>query len=338
MSTSQDRHLVRATEPADDSATTVITDVTPHSAGWAYSGLRVVQLPPGQSITWHLAGEEAALLPLRGGAHLEVVHDGERTEIDLTGRRDVFSGPTDFAYLPTGSEVTVSAPAAAAAPSRVALTTAVSGPGAGAGAGAPRPRAVPAAEVRIDLRGAGQCSRRVQNYTIDTGVATHRLLVCEVITPGGNWSSYPPHKHDEHTAEERELEEIYYFEVADGPQGPGGERRPGVAYHRTYGTPDRPIDVLAEVRTGDVALVPHGYHGPCTAPPGHDLYYLNVMAGPAEDGRWLATDDPAFGWIRETWSGQQVDPRITGTASAEVTRPQPRGPQSATPQTTEEHR
>jgi 5-deoxy-glucuronate isomerase len=109
----------------------------------------------------------------------------------------------------------------------------------------------------------------VHNYTIGTGVEVDRILVCEVLTPGGNWSSYPPHKHDAHSDvpghEERELEEIYYFEVADGPAGPG------LAYHRVYGTPDRPIDVVAEVRTGDTVLVPHGYHGPSAAAPGYDL-------------------------------------------------------------------
>ena len=103
---------------------------------------------------------------------------------------------------------------------------------------------------------------------------------------------------------ERELEEIYYFEVADGPAGPG------LAHHQVYGTADRPIEVLAEVRTGDTVLVPHGYHGPSAAAPGYDLYYLNVMAGPADDGTWLAVDDPAHHWVRGTWESEPVDPRL----------------------------
>ena len=154
-------------------------------------------------------------------------------------------------------------------------------------------------DERVTLSGVA-----LNNYTIATDVQVDHLLVCEVVTPGGNWSSYPPHKHDEHGDDERVLEEIYYFEVADGPSGPG------VGYHRTYGTPDRPIEVFTEVRTGDTALVPHGFHGPCMAAPGYDLYYLNVMAGPAEDGRWLATDDPAVAWVRDTWPAQAVDPRL----------------------------
>ena len=160
--------------------------------------------------------------------------------------------------------------------------------------------------VRTDLRGAGDCSRQVNNYTLNNGVETSHLLCCEVLTPGGNWSSYPAHKHDRRGADERELEEIYYFEIAPSPSG-----GPGFGLHRTYASdPDRPIDLCTEVRDGDVALVPHGYHGPCVAAPGYDMYYLNVMAGPDEDLAWLAPDDPAHHWIRATWEDQEIDPRL----------------------------
>ena len=131
-----------------------------------------------------------------------------------------------------------------------------------------------------------------------------RLMVCEVVTPGGNWSSYPPHKHDEELMDETELEEIYYFEVGSSPTG-----QDGFAFQRVYGTAQRPIDLLAEVRQGDVVLIPHGYHGPSMAAPGYDLYYLNVMAGPGERA-WLASDDPAHAWVRGTWADQPVDPRL----------------------------
>jgi 5-deoxy-glucuronate isomerase len=127
-----------------------------------------------------------------------------------------------------------------------------------------------------------------------------------VLTPAGNWSSYPPHKHDEHRpGEEAELEDIYYFEVADSPHG-----TPGVGYQRVYGTADRPLDVLEEVRSGDVVLIPHGWHGPSMAAPGYDLYYLNVMAGPGDERAWLICDDPAHAWVRATWTDQPVDPRL----------------------------
>jgi 5-deoxy-glucuronate isomerase len=125
-----------------------------------------------------------------------------------------------------------------------------------------------------------------------------------VLTPGGNWSSYPPHKHDEQRDDESELEEIYYFEVASGPSGPG------MAYQRVYGHEGADIDMLAEVRSGDVVTIPRGWHGPSMAVPGYDLYYLNVMAGPAAERAWVIRDDPAHAWVRETWPDQKVDPRL----------------------------
>ena len=131
------------------------------------------------------------------------------------------------------------------------------------------------------------------------------MIVVEVLTPGGNWSSYPPHKHDEQRTDEMELEEIYYFEIAGTD---------GLGYQRVYSSgPDRQIDVCAEVRGGDVVLVPHGYHGPSMAAPGYDLYYLNVMAGPAEERAWRFCDDPAHAWVRGTWEGQAIDPRLPMT-------------------------
>ena len=105
------------------------------------------------------------------------------------------------------------------------------------------------------------------------------------------------------------LEEIYYFEVAPGPVGAG------TAYQRVYGEPDRPVDVLAEVRSGDVVLIPHGWHGPSMAAPGYDLYYLNVMAGPG-DRAWRFRDDPAHAWIRDTWADKAMDPRLPMSAPA----------------------
>jgi 5-deoxy-glucuronate isomerase len=139
----------------------------------------------------------------------------------------------------------------------------------------------------------------VNNFCTPEAFEADRLIACEVLTPAGNWSSYPPHKHDEDRPGESVLEEIYYFEV-DGP---------GMGYHHVYGTPDRPIEVLAEVRTGDAVLVPHGWHGPSMAAPGYHLYYLNVMAGPGERA-WRACDDPAHAWIRDSWTDAAVDPRL----------------------------
>ena len=95
--------------------------------------------------------------------------------------------------------------------------------------------------------------------------------------------------------------------AAGSAAGPAG---PGLGYQRVYGTPGRPLDLLAEVRTGDVVLIPHGWHGPSMAVPGYDMYYLNVMAGPGAERAWLICDDPAHAWVRDTWAGQPTDPRL----------------------------
>ncbi|TDQ54203.1 5-deoxy-glucuronate isomerase [Actinorugispora endophytica] len=265
------------------------TVVTPESAGWDYSGLKVLELAPGGAVEIDTGDAETLVLPLAGGC--AVACDGEVFE--LRGRDDVFSRVTDFAYLPRDARATVRS----ASGGRFALPSARCERRLAARYG-------PAEDVPVELRGAGQCSRQVNNFCTPQTFDADRLIACEVLTPGANWSSYPPHKHDEATATECALEEVYYFEIAPGPEGPG------VAYQRVYGTPDRPADVMAEVRGGDVVLIPHGWHGPSMAAPGYDLYYLNVMAGPGAERAWLIRDDPAHGWIRRTWADQDVDPRL----------------------------
>jgi len=250
-----------------------------------HTSLRILDLPPGGSQEFTLGAQEALVVPLSGGCTVRC--QGESAE--LAGRPDVFTALTDFAYLPRGATAVVGS----ADGGRFAV--------AGGTAGRDLPfRYGPADGVGVELRGAGSCSRQVNNIASADGFDCDRLIVVEVLTPGGNWSSYPPHKHDEHSATESELEEIYYFEI-DG-SGPG--------YHRVSGTAERPIDVLAEVRTGDVVLVPHGWHGPSMAAPGYHMYYLNVMAGPRDERAWRICDDPAHAWVRGTWDGQPVDPRL----------------------------
>jgi 5-deoxy-glucuronate isomerase len=265
-------------------------EVTPESAGWAHSSLRVLGLSPGESHVVDTGPDEVLIVPLEGSLVVEC----EGQTLSLAGRRDVFAGPTDFGYLPPGAAARLHSDGGG----RFALC--------GARAHRRLPvRHVPAAGVPVELRGAGRCSRQVNNFGTADVFEADAIIACEVITPGGNWSSYPPHKHDETSELETELEEIYYFEVAPGPQG-----QPGLAYHRVYGTPDRPIDVLAEVRDRDVVLVPHGWHGPSIAAPGHDLYYLNVMAGPGPERAWRIVDDPAHAWVRHAWATEDVDPRL----------------------------
>ena len=234
--------------------------VTPESAGWKYVGFQVYRRAKGQDLNWK-----------------------------AEGRDGVFSAVTDFVYAPRDSEVEI----ASEGGGRFALPSARAQHRL-------EPLHVAAASVAVELRGAGQASRQINNFCgPDVGFAD-RLIAVEVLTPEGNWSSYPPHKHDEDIpGVETALEEIYYFEVAGG----------GFGYQRAYG-PE--VDICEEVRTGDAVLLPSGYHGPSMAAPGYDLYYLNVMAGPGERA-WRFTDDPAHAWIRDSWTGKEIDPRLPMT-------------------------
>jgi 5-deoxy-glucuronate isomerase len=136
-------------------------------------------------------------------------------------------------------------------------------------------------------------------------------VAVEVVAPSGNWSGVPPHKHDTYLPGiESNLEEVYYFELApDRAYTPFGEVDP-IAYFRTYSGDDREMDELFEIRSGDIVLVPYGYHGPAAAMPGYDLYFMNVMAGPDPERAWNATDDPKHHWIRATWDQEVPDPRL----------------------------
>ena len=267
-----------------------IVRITPEVARWGYSGLRVLDLAAGEVELGDSGGNEMIVLPLTGSCGVDTDAGGA----DLAGRADLFSAVTDCAYVPRDTAYRISTEQGG----RFALASARSD-----AEGLPF-RHVKADEVRVEVRGAGACSRRVNNFGTPDVLEADRLIACEVFTPAGNWSSFPPHKHDTDRPGESVLEEIYYFEVADGPNG-----QPGLAYQRVYGTADRPADVLAEVRSGDVVVVPHGWHGPSMAVPGYDLYYLNVMAGPGKR-EWLICDDPAHSWVREQWRDEQVDPRV----------------------------
>jgi 5-deoxy-glucuronate isomerase len=265
--------------------------ITPEQAGWAFCGLRVLELGPGDAHSFASGGDELLVLPLEGACVVEC----ESRRFELAGRDGVFAAVSDFAYVPRDAEVRVSSAGGGRFILPSSLATTRLDPAYG-----------PAAEVPVELRGAGQASRQVNNVCTPESFPADKLLVVEVLTPGGNWSSYPPHKHDEQREGEVQLEEIYYFEIA----GTGG-----LGYQRVYSSgADRQIDVLAEVGGGDVVLVPYGWHGPSMAAPGYDMYYLNVMAGPGERV-WRFCDDPAHAWVRGTWDGQEIDPRLpmTGT-------------------------
>ncbi len=271
------------------------SDSTTAIDGWAHTGLKVATLKPGAAVELPAAGEERIVVPLSGS--FTALVDG--TSYRLAGRSSVFSGPTDVLYTGTRKAVTVSSVdggrvAIATAPARIGHPT----------------RHVTAAEIPVELRGAGNCSRQVHNFGTPSALEADRFIVCEVLTPAGNWSSYPPHKHDEEKDGETALEEIYYFETQVAAGSPAPLDSDAIGYQRVYASDDRPIDINAEVRSGDTILVPYGWHGPAMAAPGYDLYYLNVMAGPGPVRDWLISDDPHHGWIRQTWDPAAVDPRL----------------------------
>ncbi|MFI1562781.1 5-deoxy-glucuronate isomerase [Streptomyces sp. NPDC020490] len=270
-------------------------DVTPEKAGWGYSSLRVLRLPPGGTHTFETGESEWIVLPLSGGCTVAADDDFGHDTFELTGRESVFTAVSDFAYVPRDARVTVSSPGGG----RFALT------GARCTRRLPA-RYGPASSVPVELRGTGNSSRQVNNFGAANVFECDKLIAVEVITPGGNWSSFPPHKHDEHRpGEESVLEEIYYFEFA------AHDAVPGLGYQRVSPSGHgRGTDVLAEVRDGDVVLIPDGWHGPSMAVPGHHMYYLNVMAGPEAERAWLICDHPDHAWIRGTWPDQPVDPRL----------------------------
>ncbi len=270
-------------------------ELTPERAGWTYCGLRVAELPPGRRLDLSTGGEEMAVLPLAGS--LEIAVEGR--VLELEGRRSVFAKVTDWAYLPIATEATLRSPGGC----RVAL---------------PSSRAtrrlsavrVAAEDVPVEVRGAGPSTRQVTNFmSPDAFSGADRLMCVEVLTPEGNWSSWPPHKHDDSPECPVELEEIYYFGIAEG----GGTGGAGFAVHRTY-TAVGAIDECAVVGDGDVFCVPRGYHGPSMAGPGYPLYYLNVLAGPGGERTMSFCDDPDHAWIRGSWDAMAQDPRcpLTG--------------------------
>ncbi|MHB1475054.1 MAG: 5-deoxy-glucuronate isomerase [Dermatophilaceae bacterium] len=268
--------------------------IGPLEAGWQHTGLYVATLAPGESRRITSGEFEWLVLPLSGQVRVECA--GQL--VFLVGREGPFAGPTDYAYVPVSSTFTITSREGA----RIAL------PHAKASKSLPF-RRIPAEETIVELRGAGHCSRQVNNFGTPSVLNADSIIACEVLTPAGNWSSYPPHKHDEHVQDrESVLEEIYYFEMR--AEGGGPETANAIGYQRVYGPKDRPINVMAEVRSGDVVLVPHGWHGPSMAPPGYDMYYLNVMAGPGAQREWLISEDPDHAWVSKSWASQKTDPRL----------------------------
>ena len=252
--------------------------VTPSSAGWRYLTFRVERL--ASAVERETGGEETAIVLLGGSCSVRA--DGRTFE--LGPRASVFESLPWTLYLPRETRFRLDGEAElafASAPCERRREPVLQTP----------------AEVDVEVRGAGNATRQINNM-IQPGFPAERILVVEVLTPAGNWSSYPPHKHDEHRPpDEVVLEEIYYYR-APAPEAFGVQR----LYSATRG-----LDLTATVRDGDLLLVPYGYHPFCAAP-GYDFYYLNALAG--DEHSMAASDDPDLAWVRSSWDELERDPRV----------------------------
>ncbi len=247
-----------------------IHHVTPESAGWTHVGFDVHLLRTGEVVAGETGSREACLVLVAGRARVAV----NAEEFGEIGERlSPFAGKPWSVYVPAGAAWRI-----------VATTDLELAVCSGPGGGAHPPRLIAPDAVGQETRGEGANTRHVANILPESEPA-HSLLVVEVVTPGGNWSSYPPHKHDRDALPEESLLEETYYHRLDPPQG--------YALQRVY-TDDRSLDEALVVEDRTVALVPRGYH-PVGAPHGYTLYYLNVMAGPKR--AWRFRNDPDHAWI-----------------------------------------
>jgi 5-deoxy-glucuronate isomerase len=279
--------------------------LTADEAGWRFSGLAVLSLDAGETRTIATGDTEVFVLPL-SAERLTVQVDGDT--FDLAGRASVFARVTDFAYVGRDTEFTITSEGAG----EVAL------PSARCDRRLPA-RYGPADDVAIEIRGAGPATRQVTNFgSPEAWSHADRLMCVELLTPDGNWSSYPPHKHDDSPECPVNNEEIYYFRI--GRAGTTAYAADGFGLHRTY-TGDGRVDDNLTVSDGDVYLIPRGYHGPCVAAPGYTMWYLNVLAGPGGERSMAFCDDPTHHWVRASWDGMPTDPRCPMTDAAGVVVP-----------------
>ncbi len=270
--------LHRKPRPLLGTQSGTVIEITPGSAGWEDITFEVVRIQPGEPYRSETAARECCLVLLSGVGTLRS-SEGDFGEVGK--RAHVFDGPAHVIYLPPRTEWEL----AARTPIEVAVALA---PALGKHrAGQVRPE-----EIEIEERGDGNASRLI-HHLLKPEFPAEKLMLVEVFTPSGNWSSYPPHKHDEHRPpQEHDLEEVYYYRI---------DRPEGFAIQRVY-TEDRRVDETITVKDGEVVLVREGYH-PVVAAPGCTVYYLNVLAG---TGRSMAaTDDPALAWVRSTWKRPQ---------------------------------
>jgi 5-deoxy-glucuronate isomerase len=269
-------------KPASGTSTGEVLCVTQQRAGWDSISLRLIRLAGGETHTVSLPGEELALVMLAGRARVAAGSDRWGA---LGGRASVFSGMPHALYLPMGLDhVEIES-----------LTEVCEVAVCGARAEQTFPaRLIEPRDVNVEVRGGGNATRQI-NHILKPDFPADRILVVEVYTPAGNWSSYPPHKHDQHSPPgEVDLDEIYFYKIS---------RPEGFAIQRVYNKRGR--DETITVRDNEAVLVPDGYH-PVVAAHGYDCYYLNVLAGSARS--MAASDDPDLAWVRGEW--RDKDPRV----------------------------
>lgn len=246
--------------------------VTPESAGWRYVGFEALALGAGGAASRTTGERELCAVVIQGTVDVRS-SVGEWRQVG--GRQTPWSGPPDAVYLPPGCEMTLSAGPEGC---EIGLCWAP------APLGGAQARLLPGSDVAVEVRGWGAQERDVHPILMGDREAA-ALLVCEVLTPAGHWSSYPPHKHDrDDPPAETLLEETYYHRIR--PSG-------GFGLQRVY-TDDRSLEETLAFGDRDCVMVPRGYHT-VSSPPGYDLYYLNVMAGPAR--LWAVADDPVHEWL-----------------------------------------
>lgn len=283
-----------AIHPGNSADPDVVVEVTPELAGWDTISFQVRRLAAGRTWSFQTDAHELALVMLGGAVDV----DTNRGRWQGVGRRtDVFAGLPHALYLPPQTDLVV----AAIMDCEFAIAWVAADEDHA-------PVLITPADVEIEIRGGDHATRQI-NRIMPPGFPCQRLVVVEVYTPAGNWSSYPPHKHDVHTVDadgtllQADLDEIYYYKI---------DRREGYALQRVYTDADSPlhragfpIDAAVIARHDDVVLIPEGYH-PVASPVGYTTYYLNVLAGSAQS--LAAQDDPAYAWIKESY--QTIDPRV----------------------------
>jgi 5-deoxy-glucuronate isomerase len=299
MSAIGDINLLIRSTPLVEGESGDLINVTPEAAQWLYTGLRVRRLAEGEVWDDETGRDEVAFVTLSGRCRVQTFDQSW----EIGERQSVFDGQPWALYLPIGTSYRLTALTSC----EVAVCS--------ARAEEPlRPKLIGPVDVEVEIRGAGNAARQI-NHIVKPEFPAHRLLVVEVFTPSGNWSSYPPHKHDvSNMPAEADLEEIYYYRI---------EPNDGFAFQRLY-TADGRTDLCWAIRDGDLLLVPEGYHVFAVAH-GYTGYYLNVLAGNEAVRTMQPSDDPTLGWVRGTWqeemnegarSWREIDERINRGAGS----------------------